>query len=140
VVGVLIISHGPLGQALVDAATMITGHTDDVRAISFQPGQGIEDLDAAVRSALDEVWGTGGALCLVDLPGGSPARVAASLVPSTPGLEVISGVNLPMLVEVLLLRDAGSARELAIQAHRLGGEGIVDVGMVLREALSHSAE
>lgn len=119
---------------------MISGSTDGARALAFLPGQGVEDLEAAVRETLAEMASVDGVLCLVDLPGGSPARVAGMICAEEPGVEVVAGANLPMVVEVLLLRGAMSAEALAEHAARIGCEGIVNLRALLRAEMEGGGE
>jgi mannose/fructose/sorbose-specific phosphotransferase system IIA component len=139
-VGVLIVTHGRLGEALIESARMISGSTDGAKALAFLPGQGVEDLEAALRNTLATMGSLDGTLCLVDLPGGSPARVAAMLSAEHPAFEVVAGANLPMVVEVLLMRDAMSASELAEHAARSGSEGVVNIRALLRAELAEGGE
>lgn len=134
--GVLIVTHGRLGEALLEAAGMISGGTHGAKALGFSPGQGVEALEASVRDTLASLEADEGILCLVDLPGGSPARVAAGLAAAHSNLQVVSGANLPMLVEVLLLRESVNAAELAVHAAQSGAEGILDIGSLLRAELA----
>ena len=138
-IGVLIVTHGRFGEALLEAARMISRGTEGARALGFLPGQGVEDLDAIVRSTLAEM-GLDDVLFLVDLPGGSPARVVAGLVGENPSLEALAGVNLPMLVEVLLLRDSLGTHQLAKHAAQSGHQGIVDIGAFLRSELAKGGQ
>lgn len=139
-VGILVVTHGRLGEALLESARMITGNADGARALAFLPGQGVEDLEAALRETLSESGPVDGSLCLVDLPGGSPARVAAMLAGECATLEVVAGANLPMVVEVMLMRDTMSAAELAEHATQAGSEGIVNVGALLRKELARGGD
>lgn len=132
---VLIVTHGRLGEALLESAAMISGRIGGARAISFLPGQGVEDLEVSVRQALQEMSRNGSVLCLVDLAGGSPARVAAGMITEFPGLEVLAGVNLPMLVEVLLMRDSVTPSELARHGITAGTQSVVDLGQAFRSEL-----
>ncbi|MGE5589457.1 MAG: PTS sugar transporter subunit IIA [Bacillota bacterium] len=132
---VLIVTHGRLGEALLESASMISGRTDGTQAIGFLPGQGVEDLDAAVRQALKRMSANGAVLCLVDIPGGSPARVAASMIAEYPDLEVLAGVSLPMLLEVLLMRDSMTMPELIQHGIAAGLQAVVDLGLVFRSQL-----
>lgn len=135
-IGVLIVTHGRLGEALVEACAMLVSESDCLKAVGFCPGEGVEDLDAAVRAALAEMEPNDGVLCLADLAGGSPARVLGGLLLERPQLEVVTGVNLPMLAEVLLLRKELSLNDLVQHALKCGADGIVDIGAILRrEAL-----
>lgn len=135
-IGVLIVTHGHLGEALVEACAMLVSEHECVRAVGFQPGEGVEDLDASVRAALAEMEPNDGVLCLADLAGGSPARVLGGLLLERPRLEVVAGVNLPMLAETLLLRRELDLQGLVQHALACGTDGIVDIGALLRrEAL-----
>jgi mannose/fructose/sorbose-specific phosphotransferase system IIA component len=132
-IGVLIVTHGRLGEALLEAAAMLVSESACLRAVGFQPGEGVEDLDAKVRAALAELAPNDGVLCLADLPGGSPARVLGGLVFERPDLELVTGANLPMLVEILLLRKELSLKELVQHAVQSGAGSIMDIGAILRQ-------
>ncbi|MGI5213448.1 hypothetical protein [Plantactinospora sp. CA-290183] len=69
---------------------------------------------------------------LTDLAGGTPARVAATLA-AAGRAEVVTGVNLPMLVEVLLADPAQPTSQLAAVAVRAGQDGVRDLGQTLRD-------
>ena len=130
--GILVVAHGRLSEALLEATEMLVADNALVKAVTFLPGQGVEDLDSAVRTALQELSTNDGVLALVDLPGGSPARVVGTLVLEQYQMELVTGVNLPMLVEVLMMRKSMTLRELAEHAAASGAKGIVDVGKMLR--------
>ena len=130
---ILILTHGPLGQALLDTCEMILGDVGDVAALSFQPGEGPEDLTAKLEAIAVDAEGL---LCLTDLQGGTPARVAASLS-QTSHLAVVCGVNLPMVLEVL---GAGQAQleDLTALAVSAGRDSILDLGGMLRRYLDNT--
>lgn len=132
-VGILIVTHGRLGEFLLDTAEMLVSDTTLVRTVSFLPGQGVEDLEQAVSDTLNEMNAADGTLCFADIPGGSPARVLGSLLPHDSHLELLTGVNLPMLVEVLMMRNTMTLQDLAEHAVTSGCQGIVDVGKMVRQ-------
>lgn len=132
-VGVLIVTHGRLGEALLESVAMLVNNCACVRAVGFQAGQGVEDLEASVRTALSELEPNDGVFCMADLPGGSPARVLGTLFLEHPHMEVVTGANLPMLAEVLISRGHMGLEELVGHALRYGAEGIVDLGAILRQ-------
>jgi PTS system mannose-specific IIA component len=132
VIGILVVTHGQLSEALLATSSMFVANTARTRAVSFMPGQGIEDLENEVISALRELEPNDGVLAMVDLPGGSPARVVGSLLARREGVELVTGVNLPMLIEVLIMRESMSLSELADHAVTCGNEAIVNVGKMLR--------
>lgn len=131
-IGILIVTHGKLSESLLESASMFVTNTDAVRPVCFFPGEGLEDLIASMRTQIKQLASEDGILVLVDLPGGSPAKAAgALLLESNARLEAVSGVNLPMLVEVLMLRESMTLSELARYAVVSGNEGIVDIGQML---------
>jgi mannose PTS system EIIA component len=131
--GVLIVAHGALAEALLEAANMIVGKTENTKAVSLESTQGVEGLEEAVQAALDQFTNCDGVLCLVDIPGGSPARVVAAQSFKHKGLEIISGVSLPMLIEALFAREDQSLKELAQTAVQAGVDGVLDLGAKLHE-------
>jgi mannose/fructose/sorbose-specific phosphotransferase system IIA component len=113
---------------------MIVGKTENTKAVSFDSTQGVEGLEEAVQAALDQFTNCDGVLCLVDIPGGSPARVVAAQSYKHKGLEIISGVSLPMLIEALFAREDQSLKELAQTAVQAGVDGVLDLGARLHES------
>jgi mannose PTS system EIIA component len=132
---VLVVCHGRLAEALLDTAAMLVGPQEAAWAIAFLSGERPEDLEAKVRAALARLEPGGAALCLVDIPGGVPARVAG-LLSAEPGstMETVTGVNVPMLAEALLRRSHADLPALAQCAVRAGRDGVVDLGAALRAA------
>lgn len=139
-IGVLIVTHGRLGEVLMETAAMLVGETESVRTVGFQPGEGVEDLETAVRGAMAELEPNDGILSLVDIPGGSPARVMGGLVLERPDLELVTGVNLSMVAEVLFARQSMTAADLARHALNCGTGGIVDLAAMLRAELMQGGE
>jgi mannose/fructose/sorbose-specific phosphotransferase system IIA component len=132
--GVLIVAHGSLAEGLLEAASMIVGKTENTKAVCFYSTEGVEGLEVAVQAALDQFTNCDGILCLVDIPGGSPARVVAAQSYKHKGVEIISGVSLPMLIEALFAREDQSLKELAQTAVQAGVDGVLDLGARLHES------
>jgi mannose PTS system EIIA component len=135
---VAIVTHGSLAVGLLDAATMILGPQSGVSTLSLQPEDDPAGLEARLRKLLDDA--PPGALILVDLFGATPANAAAALLRDRADVEIVSGVNLPMLVEVLARREGTPAGELAGIALAAGPDGTKDVGAIIRGALAKSQE
>lgn len=131
-VPVIIATHGEFSSALLGSANMIFGNAEDVVTIAFLPGQGPEDL---LDRYAEETRGASEALFLVDLFGGSPYNAAARFVAERQGTgfeaDIVTGVNLPMLIEVLAKRSLDrSLGELVDAAQRAGRDGIRSFGDV----------
>jgi len=136
---VLVLTHGKLSRALLDTAAMILGDVGEAAALGFEPGEGPEDLTAKLEPIVAQAAAAGGLLCLTDLQGGSPARAAASFVP-TSQISVVCGVNLPMVLEVLGVLRAGDAplEDLTALAVTAGRGSVIDLGGALRRQLNLS--
>ncbi len=98
-VGVLILTHGCLGRELLAAAREISGELEQVDALCLGWDDEFEDALAKAQTALARCDHGEGVLILTDIYGGTPARIAARLRAGG-NVEVITGVNLPMVVRV----------------------------------------
>lgn len=103
-VGVVLVTHGNLGQELLSTAAGIVGPLEGTRALAVSPGDGAEQIREKLGAAIGEVDGGDGVLVLTDMFGGTPANVALSFLDER-RVEVVTGVNLPMLLKL------GTARE-----------------------------
>jgi mannose PTS system EIIA component len=118
-IGVLVLTHGRLAEALLDSAERIAAEKLPFRTLAIDWNLPFEDIRRTVGEAIAEADRGRGVIVLTDLFGGTPTNVALSFLRERPGVEVITGANLPMLVKLatlhaqegVTLRDA--ARELA---------------------------
>ena len=135
VLPVILVGHGGYPDGVRDATEMILGPQPNVAAVSLPPNGSTEQLAAEVSAAIERIGGSGGngALVLADLMGGSPANAVGLLALRDPALHVVSGLNLPMVLEVLTSTAPG-AGELAGVAERAGKDGVIDVAARLRAA------
>ena len=134
---IVIVGHGGFPDGLRDAVEMIAGPQDALATVSLGPADEPTEVARRIDSALSEM-GAGeqdDAVVFADLFGGSPANAAASLLASRPNIEVVAGVNLPMLTEIIIARS-GSARELADQALEAGRDAMVDAGAKIRAGMN----
>jgi len=101
-IGTLILSHGNLADELLTAAQTITGELEGFGAISLDWNDGFDKAQARIKEALDRLDSGEGVLVLTDLFGGTPCNVALTFL--DPGkVEIITGVNLPMVVRLACL-------------------------------------
>lgn len=136
-VGVVIAAHGDLAHALRQSAEMIVGAQDGVVTVALNPQDNLDSLQATIREAIDRADAGAGVIILIDLFGGTPGN-AAALCLSQRELPIVSGVNLPMLLEVLLSRSAMSPEALAELALASGNQGIVDITAKLKAQIQES--
>lgn len=98
-IGVLIVTHGGLARELLSAAEMITGGLNGFEALSLPWAEGFEEARERIRAALARLDAGRGVLVLTDMFGDTPTNAALSL--AEPGrVEVVTGVNLPMVVRL----------------------------------------
>lgn len=107
---ILILTHGRFGEELVKSAEMIVGEIKNIKVFSLMPEMSAEDYRNKVADYLKEVDNE--VISLVDLFGGTPSNTVAALSQKF-DIEIISGLNLPMLLEVYMNLSEKSTKELA---------------------------
>ncbi len=135
-IGIVVVTHGQLARELVAAAEMITG--DDIpnaTSVSIGWHDSPDDARRAIVAAVERVSGDAGVVVLTDMFGGTPSNLALSLLKK--GVtEVVTGVNLPMLIRLVSLREEEqvSTTAAARAAVSQGKENIYLASELLREA------
>ncbi|MBX5455741.1 MAG: PTS sugar transporter subunit IIA [Thermogemmatispora sp.] len=124
-IGVVLVSHGSLAAGLKDAVEMIAGPQEHFVAIGMPAGGSLEQLRREVEAAVRQMMSDGEVLILIDILGGNPA--SASLQLALQGTQVICGVNLPMLLEILVQREYMSLRDLTPIAIQAAKEGVINL-------------
>jgi len=134
-IAIMIGTHGWAAEQLLKTAEMLLGEQENVGWIDFVPGENAETLMEKYQARLAEMDSTQGVLFLVDTWGGSPFNAASRLVVDKPGYDVVAGVNIPMLVEVLMARDDNPTfDELVALAVETGREGVKALKAKIPEA------
>ena len=104
-IGIVVVTHGQLARELVAAAEMITGEDiPNATSVSIGWHDAPEDARQAIVAALRRVSGDSGAVVLSDMFGGTPTNLALSLLKEG-SVEVVTGVNLPMLIRLVSIRE-----------------------------------
>lgn len=111
-VGIIVVAHGRLAEALAEAAEMIVGHMEGFRACSFFQGSDVDKLRKTLKTSIKEVNSGQGVIILTDMFGGTPSNISLSFLEENE-IEVITGVNLPMVITALTKRDKRNIKELA---------------------------
>ncbi len=129
-VGIVVAAHGHLAEELLRTAESVVGPLPQTRALSL--GAGCEDGPGALRSAIAAVDQGDGVVMLTDLFGGSPTNLCLQVLKERQ-VEVITGVNLPMLLKLGQLRAARTpAAELGRQLAAAGQQAILDASDLVR--------
>ena len=128
-VNIVLVSHGELGDALIQAAEMIAGPAERLFSVPLLPGESPESFGEKLDAALREIAGEE-TLVLIDLFGGTPYNVAARQVLKE-NVECVTGANLPMLLELVMSRDDATLAELAEDIAQAGRESVKNLGPTL---------
>jgi PTS system mannose-specific IIA component len=131
-IGILIVTHRQLGDALIDAAEFILGNPpESTLAVSIDINENAEKLRAKIKSAIKNVNGYKGVLIMTDMFGGTPSNLSYSFLEEG-RVEVISGVNLPILIKAISDRESKSLNELAELLEIYGKRSISLASGILR--------
>lgn len=120
---IIICTHGRTGKELIKSVEMIMGKQKNVYSVSFNQDENTDDIIKKYKSILDKN-SKNDSLFLVDLFGGSPFNAAVSLAFDKDNIEVVTGVNIPMLLEVLMATDEDSLEKITEVALKSGKKGI----------------
>lgn len=124
-IAIIIGTHGAAAEQLLKTAEMLLGEQSNVAYIDFVPGENAETLIEKYNERLTHLDTSKGVIFLVDTWGGSPFNAASRIVTDKENYEVITGVNVPMLVETFMARDDDpSFDELVALALETGREGV----------------
>ncbi len=129
-IGIVLVTHGQLGQVLLDTAMTIVGTTPHCRAVTIDNTKDVDAILEDVRHAVAACDQGKGVLVLTDMFGGTPTNISLSVFVAGQ-TEVVTGANLPLLLKVLAHRD-GELSTLASEAKSSGKQGILVAGEVLR--------
>lgn len=126
-IGALVVTHGQLGQELVAAAEMIVGEIAHIRAISIGWHDDVNDAQKDIERRIAELDGGKGVLVLTDMFGGTPSNIAFAL--HEPGkIDIVTGVNLPMIIKIVSQKEADSLESLARTVRDQGRRSIATAG------------
>lgn len=123
--GVIIATHGLSSVELLKSAEMIVGNQKNVETVTFNEGDGLDDLKESYSNALNKLKDSKDIVILVDIWGGSPFNVATEL-----DCEVITGVNIPMLIELFMNKDNLELSKLVKVVLTAGHESIKSLSAV----------
>ena len=124
-IGMILVTHGRLADEFVNAMEHVVGEQAAVVTVCIGPNDDMEARRAEIRRAISEVNSGDGAIVLTDLFGGTPSNLAISLM-ETGKVEVIAGINLPMLIRLAGARKAMSITD-AVSAARDAGRNYITV-------------
>lgn len=129
-IGLVVVSHGRLAEELVSALEHVVGDQDKVRAVCIGADDDMEKRRDDIRSAAQAVDDGEGVILLTDMFGGTPSNLSISLLDKG-RIEVVAGVNLPMLIKLSEARRTQGLDEAAQSAQEAGRRYIAVASQVL---------
>jgi PTS system mannose-specific IIA component len=123
-VGIVIVTHGDLGTEFLRTAEEIVGKLPRVEAVSIQATEKVERARKKIEAVVQRVDDGSGVLILTDLFGGTPSNLVLSYL-ETGRVEVVTGVNLPMLMKLPSWREEPNLRALAEKLAKYGQRNIL---------------
>lgn len=122
-IGGIIVSHGKLAEELLNALTIILGEVVNMEAISIGWYDNVEESKKRINQSLKRVNQKNGVVIFTDMFGGTPSNLSFSFLKDSQ-VEIITGVNLPMLIKFVSLQRSHDLREVATKVVEQGKKNI----------------
>jgi PTS system mannose-specific IIA component len=131
-IGIVVVTHSRLGEALLEAAEFVVGSRPEAAvSVSIDLNQNVDRLREKVAAGIKKVAQDQGVLILTDMFGGTPSNISYSFLEEG-RIEVLSGVNLPVLVQALDGRTRMPIGELATSVEAYGRKSITLASSILK--------
>jgi len=131
-VGALVVTHGQLGQELVGAAQAIVGEISYIVAVSIGWNDDVNESKKKIEQAVQEVDQGKGVIILTDMLGGTPSNLSLPLLKRNE-VEIVTGVNLPMVIKLANQSGSDSLSELVTKVKKQGQSHISIASELLGE-------
>lgn len=131
-VGVVVVAHLNLAEELIRVTNLITGKQEHFYAVPFTPEDDPEEAQRKIASTVKRANKGEGVLILTDMFGGTPSNLGLSLLEEGT-VEVITGVNLPMLIKMASYSDTKSLSDLARELQIYGQKNIYLASDILKK-------
>jgi len=135
-IAIILGTHGKFSEEILKSTEMVLGKQENVATITYLPGEGADDLMKKYEDAIKPLQCEAGVLFMVDLFGGSPFNAASRIAAKEENMDIITGINIPMLLAVFSAREDSTVDELARIAISTGHLGIKS----LKETLKNNKE
>ena len=132
-IGVVLVTHGRLAAEFVAALEHVVGAQTQIAAVCIGPEDDMEQRRQEILRRIAEVDSGEGAVLLTDMFGGTPSNLAISVM-ERPKIEVVAGVNLPMLIKLASLRQSESLERTVLGAQEAGRKYINVASQLLTDA------
>lgn len=131
--GILLLSHGKLAEGMKDSLELFSGEVEQLDTLELEPGQEVQDFVGLLREKIEQLDSGNGVTIFCDLAFGTPSNVSGQLLnldQYKDKIQIVTGMNLPMLLEYTQLRNSDTDISELIQ---IGKDGIIDFGDKIRK-------
>ena len=128
-IGMVLVTHGRLAEEFIAATEHVVGPQPQVRAVCIGPDDDMEQRRKDILAAVDHVDDGDGVILLTDMFGGTPSNLAISVMDKA-NVEVIAGMNLPMLIKLASAREGESLAD-AVASAQQAGRKYINVASIL---------
>ncbi len=118
-IGLVVVTHGNLANEFISAMQHVVGKQEQIAPVCIGPEDDMEMRRAEILKKVEEVNDGSGVVVLTDMFGGTPSNLAISIMDRAP-VEIIAGVNLPMLIKLASLRKEKNLKETVSGAQEAG--------------------
>lgn len=136
-IGIVLVSHARLAQELAETLEHVVGPQDQLTSVSLFPHDDIEEKRKEILKAVEKVDKGQGVVILTDMFGGTPSNLAHSLIDEK-NVEIVAGMNLPLLIKLSSVRKTKPIHEAVLLAQEAGRKYIQIASHILNETYAHS--
>jgi len=129
-IGLVLVTHGHLADEFRAALEHVVGVQPQIATVSIGPDDDMEQRRQEIIEAIGSVDTGAGAVLLTDMFGGTPSNLAISVMNGA-NVEVVAGINLPMLIKLISVRDTANLEQAVVQAQEAGRKYIYVASRVL---------
>ncbi|MEQ9620176.1 MAG: PTS sugar transporter subunit IIA [Deltaproteobacteria bacterium] len=133
-VGIVVVTHGELAKELIAAVNFVLSSSPSVKmeGVCLDPSREFETFKQEIKNAIKKVKGKDGILLVTDMFGGTPSNISLTFLDNN-NIEVVSGVNLPMLLKLATLSDKITLSEAVKIAESAGRDNIIVASKLLQD-------
>ncbi len=137
-IGTVVVTHGKIGEEMVRAVASIVKETGPLLGVSLEHHEDVDTMRRRIQEAIQQADQGRGVLLLSDMFGGTPSNLCLSFLESGK-VEVVTGVNLPMLIKLASLEDQAPLAETANFIKSYGQKNITRAAEILETSRTRSA-
>lgn len=130
-IGLVLVAHAGIGRELLDAAEIIMGKLEKIEAVCIRPDDPVDGIRDVIAGAIKKVDDEG-VIIMTDMFGGTPSNMSLSFLQEN-RVEVLTGVNLPMMIKFAADRAKYNVAELAEKLKQCGRDSIIVAGGYLKK-------